>query len=77
MLKYLQVIWEGADGKASIKRIMAMMSFISYLITCFAELHQMPELVLGSLQMMTLALLGITTYQTIKSTQQKSDTNDT
>ena len=73
MLNYIKIIWEGNDGKPSVKRAMAIISFILYIILCCHLANANPELIIGSLVTMILALLGITTYQTLQ--YNKNDSN--
>lgn len=70
MFKYIKIIWEGNDGKPSVKRSMAIVSFIVYIILCCHLALAYPELVIGSLVTMILSLLGITTYQTLQYNKQ-------
>jgi len=52
---------------------MAIISFILYIILCCHLANANPELIIGSLVTMILALLGITTYQTLQ--YNKNDSN--
>lgn len=76
MYEYIKIIWEGNDGKPSIKRIMSIVAFILYIILCCHLALNNPEIVIGSLVTMVLSLLGITTYQTLQYLKQDTS-NDT
>lgn len=70
MLNYIKIIWEGNDNKPSVKRLMAILAFVLYMILCCHLAVANPELVIGSLVTMILSLLGITTYQTLQYLKQ-------
>lgn len=66
MYEYIKILWEGNDGKPSVKRVMAIVAYIVYISLCLNLAFGNPELVIGSLVTMVLSLLGITTYQTLQ-----------
>lgn len=66
MLNYIKIIWEGDDGKPSLKRVMSIVSFITFISVCIKQETAAPEMVITALMGMSLTLLGITTYQTLQ-----------
>lgn len=65
-LQYFKVTIEGNDKQASIKRLMAAIAFITYIIICFATYLTHTEMVIGSLVTFITTMLGMTVYQNIK-----------
>lgn len=73
VFNYLLVIIEGNDGRASIKRIMALIAFITYIVICLATYISHTEMVIGSLVTFICTMLGMTLYQNTKTTPIKDD----
>lgn len=72
-LQYFKVTIEGNDKQASIKRLMAAIAFITYIIICFATYITHTEMVIGSLVTFIATMLGMTLYQNTKTPPIKDD----
>lgn len=74
LVSYLKTTIEDNQGEASVKRLMAVGAFTILQIICMLTYKEHTELIVTTEASLVVALVGITTYQTLKHNKIKDDT---
>ena len=67
LISYLKSSIEDAQGEASVKRLMAVGAFTMLQLICILSYKEHTELIVTTEAALVISLVGITTYQTIKT----------